>query len=229
MSQWMVQLQGQEFELDTLTRLFSLPRLSIIKEEDNYLLKSDSFSALTDAHEVYKCALNMLPLINGAGGLQFEGFQRVGIDVVVEVKEDGTRSSIGYMSATIVARCHVTLDTRSSPSDPTSAEEWVGLANKHEKVAKALRILGTREKSWVELYKLYEVVHSDVGSKIIDDGWATRKKLSQFTHTANSAGSIGDDARHAKEDTTPPTSPMPLAEAETLIRGLVMRWLRSKA
>lgn len=208
--------------------VFNSPRLCIIKQEDNYFLESEDFNALIHAHEVYKCAEKMLPLINGAGGLQFDGFQRVRVDVVVEVKEDGTRNSIGFMSATILARCNLTLDTRSSPSEPTRVEEWVNLANKDEKVAKALRILGTREKSWVELYKLLEIVQSDVGHRIIGDGWATRTNVSSFTHTANSVGAAGNDARHAEEVTTPPAIPMSLSEAQTLITGLVMQWLGSK-
>ena len=204
MAHWLVQLQGEEFELETVNRLFNLPRLRVFKEGGDYFLQSEDFLALTDAHTVYKCAEKMLPLINGAGSLQSEGFRRVGIDVIVQVNRDGTRNSTGFLRATIEVRCIVELDTRSSPTEPTSVEEWVGLANRDERVAKALRILGTRERTWAELYKLYEIVLVDIGDKIIVDGWATKKKLNLFTRTANSAGAVGDDARHAQENTAHP-------------------------
>lgn len=228
MSEWLVQLTGEEFELERVTRLFNLPELSIIKEGSDYFLQSNDFRALSDAPDVYKCAQKMLPFINGAARLQSTSFKKVGIDVIVQLNPDGTRSAQGFLSATIEIRCSVELETRTSPTQPTSVEEWVALAKMDQKVAKALRLVGTRELSWAELYKLYELVHSDVGDKMFSNGWATKKKIKLFTHTANSAGAIGDDARHAKEDSAPPSTPMPLSEAETLIKNVVMRWLRSK-
>jgi hypothetical protein len=62
------------------------------------------------------------------------------------------------------------LDTRTSPSQRTSVEEWIALAKMDQKVAKALRLVGTRELSWAELYKLYELVHSDIGDKMFANG-----------------------------------------------------------
>jgi hypothetical protein len=228
MSEWLVQLTGDEFELEKVTRLFNLPELSIIKEGTEYFLQAEDLRGLSDAHDVYKCAQKMLPFINGAARLQSTGFKKIGIDVIVQLNPDGTRSSQGFLSATIEIRCSVELDTRTSPTQPTSVEEWVALTKMNQKVAKTLRLLGTREQSWAELYKLYELVHSDVGDKMFADGWATKKKIKLFTHTANSAGAIGDDARHAKEDSAPPPIPMSFSEAETLIKSVVMRWLRSK-
>lgn len=228
MSEWLVQLTGEEFELETVTRLFNMPKLCIKKEGRDYFLHSEDFLTLSNAHDVYKCTQKMLPFINGAVRLHSVGFKQVGIDVIVQLNEDGTRSSQGFLSATIEVRCSVELNTRTSPTQPTSVEEWVALANTDEKAAKALRLLGTREQSWAELYKVYEIVHSDAGNKIFENGWVTRKKIKLFTHTANSAGAIGDDARHAKEDSAPPSNTMLVSEAQTLIRRLVMRWLRSK-
>jgi hypothetical protein len=228
MSEWLVQLTGDEFELETVTRLFNLPELSIIKEGTEYFLQAEEFGRLSHAHEVYKWAQKMLPFINGSARLQSTGFKEIGIDLIVHLNPDGTRPSQGFLSATIEIRCSVELDTRTSPTQPTSVEEWVTLTKMDQQVAKALRLLGTREQSWAELYKLYELVHSDVGSKMFVDGWATKKKINLFTHTANSVGAVGDDARHAKEDSAPPSVPMPLSEAETLIKNVVMRWLRSK-
>ena len=63
---------------------------------------------------------------------------------------------------------------------------------------------------------------------MFENGWATKKKISLFTQTANTGGAMGDDARHAREDPAPPPVPMLLSEAETLIKRVVMRWLRSK-
>ena len=107
MSEWLVQLTGEKFELERLTRLFNLPELSIIKEGSDYFLQSNDFRALSDAHDVYKCAQKMLPFINGAARLQSTSFKKIGIDLIVQLNPDGTRSSQGFLSATIEIRCSV--------------------------------------------------------------------------------------------------------------------------
>ncbi len=80
MSEWLVQLTGKEFELETVSRLFNLPELRIIKEGRDYFLQSEDFRPLSDAHDVYKCAQKMLPFINGAARLHSVGFKQIGIE-----------------------------------------------------------------------------------------------------------------------------------------------------
>lgn len=95
-------------------------------------------------------------------------------------------------------------------------------------VTNAIRLLGTREGDWVNLYKVLEIVKGDVGRKIIDNGWASKKILDRFTNTANTSNAIGDDARHAADKFQPPAVPMTLPEARALIASVVMRWVEPK-
>jgi hypothetical protein len=50
-----------------------------------------------------------------------------------------------------------------------------------------------------------------------------------FRRTANSFEAVGLDARHGVEQNQPPSTPMDLSEARSLITTLVHAWLRSKS
>jgi len=54
----------------------------------------------------------------------------------------------------------------------------VKLGFSNEKVAKALRLFGTKEHDWVGLYRLYEVIEEDVGNikKIAAKNWAAKNR-----------------------------------------------------
>src|SRR5204863_350395 len=58
--------------------------------------------------------------------------------------------------------------------------EWFSLASKDEKVAKALRLWGTGVFDWVNLYRVYEIIETDVGERIQLDGWASKTLMSRF-------------------------------------------------
>src|SRR6266849_8946952 len=96
--------------------------------------------------------------------------------------------------------------------------------------AKALRLRDDDSRGWVELYRLYEVIESDIGRPVIvANGWVSDRDIGRFKHTANSVEAAGDEARHGKEETDPPARPLSLAEARTLIDRLLSGWLAFKA
>ena len=105
---------------------------------------------------------------------------------------------------------------------------WLKLALGDSKVAQALRLWGAGPPSWVNLYRVLEVIESDVGGKIYEAGWAPKKEVTRFTHTPNRAETLGDQARHGKERTSPPRNPMSLADARSLLTRLLDRWLCEK-
>src|SRR5208282_6883640 len=93
--------------------------------------------------------------------------------------------------------------------------------------------------SWVGLYRIFEVVESDLGGgaagrkAIVANKWATDGKIKRFRFTANSFAELGKDARHGDETATHPPSPapasMPQPEAQALVEAILNGWIKSKA
>ncbi|MBD1832369.1 hypothetical protein H6F61_06600 [Cyanobacteria bacterium FACHB-472] len=230
---WLVLLEGKESHLTSLTQLLRSPERSVIKEEGSYYLSSSRFDLLTDDVEIYACATELLKLINGVAMLSLGDFKPFTLDVIVRFDEDGKRHPEVLLSAIWTIE-GFGFDIEWDESEdfyqhPSDLEAWITIAEQDEKVKKVFRILTEREHDWVNLYKVYEVVQDDVGSRITEDGWATKKKTECFTRTAQSPGAIGDDARHGVEKSSqPPKNPMSLVEAQRLIILIVRKWLEWK-
>lgn len=97
-------------------------------------------------------------------------------------------------------------------------------------IEKAIRIYGSCEINWGDLYKVYEIIESDIGgfNRIVNKGWNTKAEINLFKHTANSPSAVGDDSRHGKENTSPPINPPSLSEAGFLIEDMLKHWIDSK-
>src|SRR3990172_4962349 len=234
--EWMVFLAGDSFDLQELSKSLNSPELCVIKEEDQYYLKSTSFNHLMNAGEVGEKAQEILTLINGASKLVLGTRKPLTMGVVLKIKDDGSREGFAFVSETITLR--ETFGVAKILQDGTVQEvhqadpitDWIKVAQGDENVAKVLRLLGNFDYDWVNLYRIYEVVEDDVEGipKITQEGWATETAIRRFKHTGNSVGAIGDEARHGIETTQPPKNPMTFSEAKSLIETILHNWLRSK-
>ena len=85
-------------------------------------------------------------------------------------------------------------------------------------------------KNWTGLYKLYEIIRSDVGGKtaLSQKRWVDEADLIRFTRTADHPSASGRDARHAASNNEPPKVPMSLEEAKRLIRQVGQSWIEHK-
>lgn len=233
MAEWTVRLIGESVDLQSLSELFDSQDLSVSKEDDNYYLESSAFTPLSDAESVRNQASELVQRINGAASIHLGSFEAVWLDDVVRVDDDGSRhhhmtltSKVRVISSASITTPKGTVGT-SRPT--TGIDTWLSVAEQNQRVARALRIFGNREHNWDNLYKVYEAVEDDVGrKKIVDEGWASDKKISRFTSTANNVRAVGDEARHGHEKFDPPKKPIPLSEARHLVKGILQGWLRSK-
>ena len=235
MPNWLVRLKGEKFDLEDFPSLLRSPEHTVIEENGSYYLKSSDFDSLSSADEVRERAIAIIDMLNGAMKLHIHDFRGVFEDGVTIIKEDGSRHHSVYLGGSIAARVKVSATVTTSNGtqqiapQPSDVESWLSLAKGDKAVADALHFF--RENTWISLYKVYEIIRDDVGGEeaITTNGWATKKRLKRFTRTAQSRAALGDYARHASKKYTPPAQPMPIHEAESLIRGILLSWFRSKA
>lgn len=232
--EWMVYIAGDDLDLSELSKSLISPELCIVKEENQYYLKSTSFNQLVNVDQVREKAEEILPLINGASRLVLGTRKPIKINSVANVDVDGKKKRT-YFELGLESLIHCTASVVVNgveqvvyPAEPIP--DWIKVAQTDESVAKVFRLLNKEDYDWVNLYRIYEVVEDDIGatSKIVQQGWASEKEIERFKHTANSIGAIGDFARHGKEKTKPPKDPMKFSEAKSLIETMLHNWLRSK-
>jgi hypothetical protein len=237
MPEWLVRLEGEKFDLEDLPSLLRSPENTVIEEDGSYYLKSSQFKSLGSADEVRERAIDMIEKLNGAVQLHIPSFRGVSEGGVTMIEEGGRRHHYVYLESSLTLRSKVSAnltvskcdDTPETAPPPSNVESWIRLVKTDKAVADALHFF--RENTWISLYKVYEIVSEDVGGQqvIMGNGWATKQTLGRFTQTAQSKAALGDSARHAADRFKPPSQPMAMEEAQTLVRGIILGWLRSKA
>ena len=242
MVKWMAKLKGHKFDLENLEKLCkhsNTNEFSITREVDSFYLNSEDFNSCKDVRDVRKVATEILNKLNGLAKIYFGKFQLVTIDSVTTIDEHGQRKTIYFEE--VVSTMRFKADVKATLIKPDGTEEKLQpqpikllehgflVAKKDKNVAEALSIFGNLENNWANLYKIYEIVLSDVGGKIYQSEWVTKDDVNRFTQTAQSVEAVGDNARHYNpKKYKRPENPMSLPEAKALISTILEKWILSK-
>lgn len=228
MPNWLVELQGQEFDLDALAGLLHSPHLNVSKEGSAYYLRCSAFVSIGSPGEVRERAREILQRASAAERIRCGSSLPIRLGEVFRIEPDGSRR--GFFSSGLLSSWNVRVPhALVTEEDALAFARWVELAERDAKVDKALRILITRDTNWINLYNILDVVLSDVGGMIWQAGWVPEREVKRFKHTADSESTLGDEARHGQERTRPPADPMSLNEADSLIRKILRAWLAWKS
>lgn len=228
--QWSVRIVGDRFDLEELLGRFRSPPATIARDEEGaFWLTSDKFDALGEASEVDARANQLLKLVNGIIRIGNPAAKPVTVECVEQRDERGVRRRFVCSVGTAVGRSRATgIATTGSLQAETSvmqSEATLRLASKDEKVEKVLRMLAAPQHTWELLYKVYEVVESEIGGQMADMAQVSKAELRRFTQTANSEPALKDAARHGHSNVPPPPQPMSLKEADGLVARLVTSWI----
>jgi hypothetical protein len=234
---WEFDVLGDQSDLRLLQKAFCSDEFNLSEENGKFVLRSRAFEDLHDVNVVRELAAEFAASLSGASRVLLGAKQSLHIGGAALVREDGTRNYfLVVQSGTIQIRT-MPVSLRVTRQDGTVEEhhpadpvrDWFDVAVKNPAVTKALRLRDNGGLDWVELYRLYEVIESDTPqSEIVRNGWATKPDIRQFKHTANSPAVLGDLARHGKELNLPPTHPMDLSCARSLVGQILERWISSK-
>jgi hypothetical protein len=232
--EWRVVLEGDRDTLGILASSFPEPDCHLAREGDQVVMTSSSFSGISNVRDVRVLAEDLVQRLSGAARLVTGWRGDVKVGQMYQVDEQGVRRI--FMIAE-----PVTIQIRGSPigftfrradgseevhrpADP--AAKWLKASGSDPRVARALRLLGKDPLLWVDVARLMELIESAVPRERLDQ-WVSKNRRDLLIRTANSAGAVGDEARHGVERVVPPPSPMPLSEAATLVKDLSTRWLNS--
>jgi hypothetical protein len=235
---WLVSLRGDRSDLEALTKSLNDPQITIIQEGEEFFLTSALLDAQSNAEAVRKEAQNLILVLNGATHLELHSRQLITLGTLHRSRADG-RCDTYILAEPATVACRIIAPTIQLTYPDGTVEEfhladpvrdWMKVALTDSAVTKVLTIIGSESSDWINLYRIFEIIVEDCGglSSIEAEGWATKKAMGLFKHTANSPGAIGLAARHGAEHTVPPPKPMTIGEARSLINSIAHAWLRSK-
>lgn len=217
-----VKLIGQEIDFKKASEYFKTDQFSITKFEDQYFICSHQFNNTKDTNLISEIANCFLEKINGILRLKFQGFNAIALDSLFVFEDEHGISKIASMRATLSGRGDLTAIANST-------DEEIGNQNKqtedliNNSIATEVFHFYSQPTSWINLYKIYEIIRDDIGDKEIIK-ILSKNELSRFTGTAQSREQIGDDARHAAKKFIGHPQPMTIKEANELIKKLILEW-----
>jgi hypothetical protein len=232
---WVVKLSGNTSDLSTLAQCSDGSTTRILQEEQNYSLRSDEFLVGDDAETVFMKASGIVEVLKGATILLLGAVCSIRVASVEFLHEDGKRD-ITLFAETIKLRLSASAVTMKVTRNDGKNEAWhpvipvdrlVHLASQNKAVALVFRLLADKPLDWINLYRILEIVESDVGGLCVIDKkkWASEKTIKRFKHTANSPEASGLEARHGSQTTQPPKNPMKISDAQSLVKSIVQAWL----
>lgn len=234
---WEIQLTGDTADLQMLSEAMQDGDISICEKEGKYILRARELDNLQNSDEVFTRVEEITRWISGISRIKLGAYKPIKVGLLTQFRDDGKKGVFVQADTGVIrirafpASFSVThSDGRVEHHRPAdSVKDWLKVARKNPNVAKALRLINKDSLSWVELYRIYEVIEGDVGKRhIVASGWSTETEISQFKHTANSVAASGDSASHGKETTQPPKDPMSLKQGRAFIDALLKSWIASE-
>jgi len=231
---WKIWLLGDEADLEDLCKSFCSSEISILKEDDRYYMKGSLFDSIQEIDELETKAIEVIALLDGAARLGLNRRKPLGISHYSRNSAGGSEQELFViLQDTITIRDSVSI--KITHNDGTEEEihpgdsclRWMLLSLQNEVIAKVLTLISLDDNSWVGLYRIFEVINADMD--IVKSGWATKKSIERFKHTANHPEAAGKESRHGHSKAAPPQHPMSISEARQLIHFIVQNWLNEKA
>jgi hypothetical protein len=225
MAGWFFQLKGEGSDLEQAATLFEAGEICVTREGDEFWMRSTALDALSDHGEAHRAAEAKLEILNGVSLLRVQNTGRLTLGRA-EYGEASAPRNIFVRIGGVQVTTRVGIPTVSISGRPAPPREdsILKAANKNADVAEVMRIYGSREPDWRDLYWILEAVEKDIGMTVSKKRWISTGDRELFRRTANSRGALGNLARHGKSTTPPPKRPMPLSEARGLIRVVVELW-----
>lgn len=232
---WKIELNGSGRGLEELSESFDEdPRT--FEENGKYYLWSSKFEQLSKAGDVRDEGKTIIKMIRCLGEIDSLSVSNLEYSCLVEIQKDGSerRKRLASVTAKDADRAEVRLSVGDEllPSKAEQTYEYTQLALEDDTVQELIE-LRDRGKHWVNLYRIYEHIESNIESDIAIQDWLSGPEETRFTCTANDPEAIGHEARHAGDSSNASVEQMSHdqmshEEAKALINDLIDDWLRHR-
>jgi hypothetical protein len=225
---WEIRLKSKSEFLEILPKYYSNDALRVVQSGEEYFLRSDRFSEITDKGALCEYGEELVRFINVSYELTYQ--------VDPEIVSNGHYRSVGGTKERQSMFRSVNLSLRIQnvvySLDKNLQSDWFNIWENNENVRDAYRLL-SGPIDWFSLFKIYETIRDDnshgcskKGIKAIID-WSTAGENESFFDTANyyRHAMFG---KHREQPNSPPSNDMTIYMAEVYIRKLLEKWLEGK-
>jgi hypothetical protein len=234
MARWLVQLEGDQFDLEEFPNWFPDGDVYAVEENGSVYLVGPAFEGLLEASQVYEIALQAVDEFSAIITLLWSSLQRPKVGGVFRENNDGRRQAFVFLSGSVTgrskARATLAVDgIKEALQRPTRAQILLSGSRMDDHLRVAVSLWGDPLRTWPRLYRVLEEIERYLGQQVQKAGFCSDNQRERFTRSANAAEIAGKDARHARGKFAPPKDAMDLKEATAFIGRLLQATLARAA
>jgi hypothetical protein len=228
---WVLQLNGDPFQLKFWADCFPERPLHIFEREDVFYCEADALDELPDVKSVCEKAAPLLQIASAVLRLWRSYITPITAPLVMERFSDnswGLPKGFFVVSASLWLSSIGYLDGH----EQSPAELFMDLADRDERVGSALGDFASSSMDMACLRRIAETIWTEFNPKdqdkavrkMVAEGLAERESLQRFLQTVNR----GAKAAHSPFRYQTYSDSMSLADAQEFLARLLERWIRSK-
>jgi hypothetical protein len=222
MARWLIELQGESYDLEEFPRWFPDGDIHAFSKQDRTFLSGSHFDTCTEPEQVHQLAEAALEALFAVICLLQGGVRKPVIACMYYEADDGKFHPYKLpTSYRFRAKLRDLLAGEDSAAASRQGQQFLAACQKDPHLTVAVSLLAIAGATWPHLYRALEEVESYLGKKVDEVGLCTKKERKRFTHTANSAEAAGINARHGLSRCDPPADAMPLVDARGFITNLI--------
>lgn len=221
---WKIVLTGDKFDLENLSKDLKEKDLSIVQENEQFILKSEEFNSLSDYHEVKGKVIEILNSVNAVALIFLQSREKLNYKIS-QLTDDGVE--IHFLESHL-AGCGRSYARPSGGSEMYNPiRDCNKLAENDENVRDIFQLINHNFNSWVIWCKIIEILQNDDFKPIKKSGHYF-KEVNRLNHTANAYKATGVESRHHLVRISTPPEIMTFMEGESLMREIIIQWLAQK-
>jgi hypothetical protein len=235
-TRWLVELKGEQFDLEEFPRWFPDGENFVVREGDSYYLTGPAFEKFTETTSVRDAAFQVVDELFALASLFVPNLRKptVGSRVIREqggARRQDTVIALGTAEMRMKAHAPQILvgGKPVTPQGPTQAQRLLGASRANTHLNTAVMLWADPPHSWPRLYRILEEIESALGRTVDAEGICSANERELFRRTANTAEVAGKDARHAAGKFEAPKNPMSLQDADAFVRRMLSAALEKKA
>ena len=226
---WYVEVDGETVDLEKLVAIQIKTKFQFIKIQDRFFIRSGSFNDCEYIEDVLKQGEEIIKVINGISEVNLGLNSKIRILGATIIDEEVKNIVKNYREDCFNATISIRTELNDESKPENSMENWIELSEIDENIRKVFRLLNYGLDSFVNMYRIYEIIRNDLGKSYLKILEIDKSEIDRFTGSANRPDASGELARHGYLPGEPMKQPpMRLGEANNFVYEMIYKWIHYK-
>ena len=226
---WYIEVDGETGDLERLVAIQIKNKFQFLKIQDRFFIKYKKFDDCEHIEDVLRQGEEIIKIINGISEVNLGLNGKIKVVGAIIIDEEIKNIVKNYREDCFNATISIRTEINDESKPENSIENWIELSETDENIRKVFRLLSYGLDSFVNMYRIYEIIRNDLGKSYLKILEIDKSEIDRFTGSANRPDASGELARHGHLPGEPMNKPpMRLGEANNFVYEMIYKWIHYK-